>query len=108
MEDKGKRLALTAWNSEGEIYRLRSSCSAKYRTWARPVLPWVDMTIKSLRSFSASSKICVAGIPASKLLHKASLMCCLIFYRIGKEAAKERAPARYLPEKKKQLTANDR
>jgi len=48
------------------------------------------MTIKSLRSFSASSKICVAGIPASNLLHKASLMWCLIFYRIGKEAAKER------------------
>src|SRR5207249_6007358 len=63
MEDKGKRLALTAWNSEGEIYRLRSSCSAKYRTWARPVLPWVDMTIKSLRSFSASSKIWLPASP---------------------------------------------
>src|SRR5207249_11279147 len=35
MDDKGKRLALTAWNSEREIYRLRSSCSAKYRTWGK-------------------------------------------------------------------------
>jgi hypothetical protein len=32
-------------------------------------------------------------------------MWCLIFYRIGKEAAKRGLPVRYAPEKKKQLTA---